>query len=177
MAAHRKPSKGSKPDKLMRDALMVALQREAEDADGRKTRKLYIIADRLVEKAMQGEIAAIKEIADRVDGKATQPLAADKDAALSFILAGLKVTLGAKLDRIADGGARRKLKSHLNDSEAAALLYDWSRWARPSQRQPDGDWDGWLILAGRGWGKTRTGAETVREWGRKRELPAHRAGV
>ena len=27
-----------------------------------------------------------------------------------------------------------------------------------------GDWDGWLILAGRGWGKTRTGAETVRAW-------------
>lgn len=26
---------------------------------------------------------------------------------------------------------------------------------------PDGDWDTWLILAGRGWGKTRTGAEDV----------------
>ena len=71
MAARKTPSKGSKPDKLMRDALMVALQREARDA-GRwwPTRKLYIIADRLVEKAMEGEISAIKEIADRVDGKA-----------------------------------------------------------------------------------------------------------
>ena len=105
MTARRKLPKGSKPDKLMRDALMVALKREAEDADGKKTRKLYIIADRLVEKAMQGEITAIKEIADRVDGKATQPLAAEKDSVLSFILAGLKVTLGAKLDRITDAGA------------------------------------------------------------------------
>ena len=59
---------------------------------------------------------------------------------------------------------RQKLKSQLDDGEAAALLYDWSRWSRPSQRIPAGDWDGWLILAGRGWGKTRTGAETVREW-------------
>lgn len=30
---------------------------------------------------------------------------------------------------------------------------------RPKQRTPDGDWYVWLILAGRGWGKTRTGAE------------------
>lgn len=30
---------------------------------------------------------------------------------------------------------------------------------RPDQLPPDGDWHVWLILAGRGWGKTRTGAE------------------
>jgi hypothetical protein len=106
MAARRTPPKGSKPDKLMRDALMVALKREAEDSDGKKTRRLYIIADRLVEKAMQGEITAIKEIADRVDGKASSPLTPEKEEALSFILAGLKVTLGAKLDRITLGGAK-----------------------------------------------------------------------
>jgi hypothetical protein len=105
MAARRTSSKGSKPDKLMRDALMVALKREADDADGKKTRKLYIIADRLVEKAMQGEITAIKEIADRVDGKASSPLTPEKEEALSFILAGLKVTLGAKLGRIVEAGA------------------------------------------------------------------------
>ena len=29
---------------------------------------------------------------------------------------------------------------------------------------PPGDWHIWLILAGRGWGKTRTGAEVIREW-------------
>ena len=32
------------------------------------------------------------------------------------------------------------------------------------QRAPAGDWIYWLILAGRGAGKTRTGAETVRAW-------------
>lgn len=49
----------------------------------------------------------------------------------------------------------------LTEEEASALLYDWEFWARPSQLPPPGDWRVWLILAGRGFGKTRTGAETV----------------
>ncbi len=44
-----------------------------------------------------------------------------------------------------------------------ALLYDWDLWARDNQRIPEGKWFVWLILAGRGFGKTRTGAETVKE--------------
>lgn len=47
---------------------------------------------------------------------------------------------------------------------AAALIYDWYFWAREKQLPPEGDWDTWLILAGRGFGKTRTGAEQVRLW-------------
>jgi phage terminase large subunit-like protein len=40
---------------------------------------------------------------------------------------------------------------------------DWfETQGRPSQIEPPGDWRTWLILAGRGWGKTRTGAEWVR---------------
>ena len=53
---------------------------------------------------------------------------------------------------------------NLTEAETLTLLYDWSRWARPRQLLPQGNWHGWLILAGRGWGKTRTGAETVRHW-------------
>jgi len=49
----------------------------------------------------------------------------------------------------------------LTDEEATALLYDWNVWARPSQLPPPGIWRTWLIMAGRGFGKTRTGAETV----------------
>ena len=45
---------------------------------------------------------------------------------------------------------------------AESLEWDWPTWARPSQLPPDGDWLVWLVLAGRGWGKTRTGAEWVR---------------
>lgn len=42
-------------------------------------------------------------------------------------------------------------------------MHDWRFFARPSQLPPDGDWQTWLILAGRGFGKTRTGSEWVRE--------------
>lgn len=43
---------------------------------------------------------------------------------------------------------------------AATTLYsDWiHKTSRPEQVTPPGDWDVWLILAGRGWGKTLTGA-------------------
>ncbi|MBX0290121.1 terminase family protein [Hymenobacter sp. HSC-4F20] len=37
----------------------------------------------------------------------------------------------------------------------------WSYLARPEQLAPPGDWFIWLILAGRGWGKTRTAAEWI----------------
>jgi phage terminase large subunit-like protein len=35
-------------------------------------------------------------------------------------------------------------------------------WARDGQLTPQGQWINWLVLAGRGWGKTRVGAEWVR---------------
>lgn len=50
----------------------------------------------------------------------------------------------------------------LSRRETLALLYDWPSWARPSQLAPAGDWTTWLILAGRGFGKTRSGAEWIR---------------
>ena len=40
----------------------------------------------------------------------------------------------------------------------------WDKIKRPSQTEPTGDWKTWLILAGRGFGKTRTGAETIKSW-------------
>jgi predicted phage terminase large subunit-like protein len=46
---------------------------------------------------------------------------------------------------------------------AEALERDWPSVARPSQLAPSGDWRIWLLLAGRGFGKTRSGAEWVRE--------------
>lgn len=52
--------------------------------------------------------------------------------------------------------------AHLSDDDAKGLLTHWPFWARPNQLEPPGDWDGWIILAGRGFGKTRTGAEWIR---------------
>ena len=57
---------------------------------------------------------------------------------------------------------QRKRIAALSDEKAQALLYDWSWHARPNQLPPTGNWTNWLILAGRGWGKTKTGAEWVR---------------
>lgn len=51
----------------------------------------------------------------------------------------------------------------LTDDQCEQLVHDWRFLARPNQLAPDGDWQNWLILAGRGFGKTRTGAEWVRE--------------
>ena len=41
------------------------------------------------------------------------------------------------------------------------LSNSWQDTARDAQVTPHGDWDLWLILAGRGWGKTRTGATDI----------------
>lgn len=56
---------------------------------------------------------------------------------------------------------RHQTLKSLNDKEAEALYYDWEFWARPNQLPPPGDWLVWLIMAGRGMGKTRAGAEFV----------------
>jgi phage terminase large subunit-like protein len=45
---------------------------------------------------------------------------------------------------------------------AETLADDWSVHARPEQLEPAGNWNIWVILSGRGWGKTRTGAEWVK---------------
>lgn len=50
----------------------------------------------------------------------------------------------------------------LSPIEKAELRYHWSLWGRRSQIAPAGDWSTWLICAGRGFGKTRAGAEWVR---------------
>jgi phage terminase large subunit-like protein len=52
----------------------------------------------------------------------------------------------------------------LADIDPDSLLWDWTVWARPEQLAPPGtDWNVWLVMAGRGFGKTRLAAEWVRE--------------
>jgi phage terminase large subunit-like protein len=68
------------------------------------------------------------------------------------------------LERIArmpvDKSAR--LLAALGDEGCAWLAGNWCHQARPAQLPPDGDWFIWLVMAGRGFGKTRAGAEWVR---------------
>lgn len=61
----------------------------------------------------------------------------------------------------------------LTDEQCRALLHDWRFLARPNQIAPEGDWQTWLVLAGRGFGKTRCGAEWVREQIKAGAMRAH----
>lgn len=79
MAVRTNPSKGGKPDKLARDALIIALKREAVDSKGKPTRKLQLVAEKLVSEAELGNVQAIKEIFDRLDGKPAQAIIGDPD--------------------------------------------------------------------------------------------------
>lgn len=51
----------------------------------------------------------------------------------------------------------------MSEEDLAELEYSWLFWGRPAQFAPPGGWNIWLILAGRGFGKTRAGAEWVRK--------------
>ena len=64
-----------------------------------------------------------------------------------------------------------KALNSLSRDEQVVLEYDWKFWARPAQLPPEGNWFTWLLRSGRGFGKTRTGSETVIEWARQGYTP------
>lgn len=69
MAARITPSTGVKSDKLWRDAIHRAVKRVEK---GDKDKRLEKLADKLVAVALEGDVSALKEIGDRLDGKPTQ---------------------------------------------------------------------------------------------------------
>ena len=58
-------------------------------------------------------------------------------------------------------GKRAALLGEMDAARRLRLMRHWRWTARPAQLAPPGDWTLWLILAGRGFGKTRAGAEWV----------------
>lgn len=86
------------------------------------------------------------------------------------------------LSSLSEKGQQEFYRS-LSPSEQAQINHDWRGFiARPNQlppgtpgaSNPRKDWTYWMAMAGRGWGKTRVGAETVREWAlQKLEAPIH----
>ena len=78
-----------------------------------------------------------------------------------------------------DPAERRRILSRYSAAQLQTLRSSWRFNARPDQLIPGSpgaaiqrdDWRYWLCLAGRGWGKTRVGAETVKQWA---EDPAER---
>ena len=65
----------------------------------------------------------------------------------------------AKLERLRRLRELQAELKRLDDDEAGAIKPRWEDIARPDQLAPPGEWMTWLILAGRGWGKSRTAAE------------------
>ena len=62
----------------------------------------------------------------------------------------------------ADPKYRDQLAKWMTRPEKEEFAFHWPFWARQAQLPPDGDWRVWMVMAGRGFGKTRTGAEWVR---------------
>lgn len=61
----------------------------------------------------------------------------------------------------------------LSPAEADRLMTSWRLWARDEQLARSHGWDTWLVMAGRGFGKTRTGAE----WVHRRAWTHHHARI
>lgn len=70
---------GPKADKIWRDAIMRAVNRMSAD---KKTKHIDILAHRLIKCAADGDVSAMREIGDRLDGKATQPISGEDGGAV-----------------------------------------------------------------------------------------------
>ncbi len=57
-----------------------------------------------------------------------------------------------------DDATRAEFLASLSNDDARRMAFDWRVWARGKQLPPPGDWRVWVLRAGRGFGKTRTGA-------------------
>ena len=70
---------GPKSDKIWADAVRRAVNRRLDKEEG-KPKKLERLADKIVEAGLAGDIQAMKEIGDRLDGKPKQAHVGDDDA-------------------------------------------------------------------------------------------------
>lgn len=78
MTIDETPPAGGKPTQPMRDALGAELARAGDDGAGHNV--LQLIARRLAAKALEGDLAAIREIFDRIDGKSVAGNAPEQGA-------------------------------------------------------------------------------------------------
>ncbi|TKA83997.1 ATP-binding protein, partial [Sulfitobacter sp. 15WGC] len=72
------------------------------------------------------------------------------------------MTSGASWIACADAQTQAQFLNELGEGELLALPFLFEFWALNHQLPPEGDWRTWVIMGGRGAGKTRAGAEWVR---------------
>lgn len=64
-----------------------------------------------------------------------------------------------------------ELVAQLPLEEVAEVYFQWKTWAWPKQLPPPGEWTTWMLMGGRGSGKTRAGAEWIRGLAAAGETP------
>ena len=81
-----RPSRGDDPIQ-MRDALILEFRREAEKAGGQITNRLRLMARKLVDRAISGDLRATEEIHDRVDDPELQDEVQTEDEPVNWTFA------------------------------------------------------------------------------------------
>ncbi len=116
MAARKNPGGGKGQDKVWSDAIRIAVNEAYEDGDRKKLRAL---AEKLVAKALDGDMAAIREIGDRLDGKPAQysEIAGKGGAPLQLIVV-TGVPLRAVEPPMVDTGPNGTAKNGASDATA-----------------------------------------------------------
>jgi phage terminase large subunit-like protein len=77
-----------------------------------------------------------------------------------------RLTAASLIQHLALSEKKDALLDLLSEADARLLLNSWEYWEQDAQRAPPGAWRTWLLMAGRGFGKTRIGAEWVRRQAR-----------
>jgi hypothetical protein len=87
LAARKSPG-NQWTDKAWRDAIRRAVMRAHEDP--KKGKKLEALADQLVDEGLKGDVPALKEIGDRLDGKVPQAITGDNGGPVAMSITWLR---------------------------------------------------------------------------------------
>ena len=69
MVSDDAPPDGGNASRPMRATLSAALGRQGEDSDGQSADVMELVVSALIDRALDGDVPAIREIFDRMDGK------------------------------------------------------------------------------------------------------------
>ncbi len=93
-------NKNATKGRIITDALRAAMLREAKGADGKPTKRLNLMAEKVAELAVKGEPWAVKEAWDRLEGKAPQAIEHSGQLDTAPLKEGALATLLARIDAI-----------------------------------------------------------------------------
>lgn len=114
---------GRSKDRAWRDALRLAVNRLTEDGE---QKLLNVIAEKLVALALEGNLAAIREIADRLDGKPIQAVSLDADIEVGNLESLSEDELNRRIaERLADPRIQTALLGIMDPENPLA-----ARWAK-----------------------------------------------